>query len=441
MALQLAALVAVFGVALTLLCFAQLSNIDETARLLRLTALWEETARLLEPGSPSGATIRLPPALVPAYDGPEPRRFFALWSAEGRLLATSSAAALADLTRLGGGPQLGTLETGAPVETERAMHYLSQALERGGAALVLTVGHRAWLGDDLLRDVEGRLLWRTGVVAAILSLGAGALGILVARARAAPVLTFSRQVSQWGPAGVPAWESRGDHPPDLAALSSELGKAALRFERAMETHRRYAAEAAHHLLTPLGILAARLEVDGPLRGAELRADVDRMARTIHQLLGWSRTAQAVRSRQRVDLGAVALQAFADMLPMADAKGKELVIALPETPCFVAGDPAALGEALCNLIHNALGFTSPAGKVEVEVSGDGRVSVADRGPGLPPGDPAALFAPFFTTRKAAGGTGLGLSIVHNVALAHDGFVTAAAREGGGAVFTMALGTAG
>jgi two-component system sensor histidine kinase KdpD len=115
-------------------------------------------------------------------------------------------------------------------------------------------------------------------------------------------------------------------------------------------------------------------------------------------------------------------------------------AIPE----ISADPRRIGQVLVNLIGNASKYTDGGSAIEVILAVHGesvRVSVADRGPGIPAGIEDQLFEPFYRTNSAARsakeGVGLGLSIVRSIVDAHDGRVGAANRPGGGACFWFEL----
>ena len=108
---------------------------------------------------------------------------------------------------------------------------------------------------------------------------------------------------------------------------------------------------------------------------------------------------------------------------------------------VLADPLLLGQALLNLILNAVQASESGGAVVVEFSADEgegkqfRLAVEDGGPGIQPEIMDKIFDPFFTTKDE--GTGLGLAIVHRVVEAHEGIISASNREGGGARFEIRI----
>ena len=117
------------------------------------------------------------------------------------------------------------------------------------------------------------------------------------------------------------------------------------------------------------------------------------------------------------------------------EGAELGLACGSGDLRVALRENDVRSLVGNLVANALEVTGGAGPVDVSVQGDGGrvlLSVADRGPGLPPGD---VFAAFFSTK--ASGTGLGLWLVRRLVESAGGSISAADRQGGGAQFTVTL----
>ena len=110
--------------------------------------------------------------------------------------------------------------------------------------------------------------------------------------------------------------------------------------------------------------------------------------------------------------------------------------------MLAADGRLLEQALVNLIENALRHGSAESAVEVavevdEAPGRARLTVSDRGPGVPEADRARVFETFARGSTPSGGAGLGLAIVRAVAQVHGGEARAEPREGGGARFVLDL----
>ena len=106
---------------------------------------------------------------------------------------------------------------------------------------------------------------------------------------------------------------------------------------------------------------------------------------------------------------------------------------------VLGDARELEQVFVNLLTNARDASSEDGIISCEVCREGevaRVSIADRGAGVPPDAGDRLFQPFYTTKKA-GGMGLGLAISRDIVLRHGGDIGLAPRDGGGTIAWVTL----
>jgi len=122
----------------------------------------------------------------------------------------------------------------------------------------------------------------------------------------------------------------------------------------------------------------------------------------------------------------------------------LSVCLPENLPLVPFDALLLEQVLMNLFENALKYTAKGTPLELSAAESFNVvtiSLADRGPGIPPGDEERIFEKFTRGRGAAGGVGLGLAICRTIINAHSGRIWAENRDGGGAVFRFTLSSAG
>jgi two-component system OmpR family sensor kinase len=220
-----------------------------------------------------------------------------------------------------------------------------------------------------------------------------------------------------------------------------------------ERMRRFAADASHELRTPLtsvkglaefclqqGEAADRAEVTRMMTG--IQAEAARMGRLVDDLL---LLAQFDEDRpldlQPVDLSSIAVQAAAGA--RAIQPGRPLTV-LAAAPVIVHADAGRLRQVLDNLIGNALRHTPAGTPVTVTVTGcaqDGRVAVADAGPGLSAAQAAQVFDRFYRTdrarSRASGGTGLGLSIAATLVAAHRGTIDVDSKPGHGATFIVRL----
>jgi two-component system sensor histidine kinase MtrB len=221
--------------------------------------------------------------------------------------------------------------------------------------------------------------------------------------------------------------------------------------RAEERSRRFAADVAHELRTPLAALSAVTEVlqdesDGlSARGGEAARLVVRetrhLAALVEDLSEMARfdASTARLRREPVDV----VDAVRRCLEMRGWAGTVRVDVDPvaAAPPVVWVDPVRLEVVLANLVGNAVRHGAPPVTVTARrPPGRVVVEVADRGPGLAPEVLPHVFERFFkadTARGRSDGSGLGLALALENARLHGGTITAAARPGGGAVFALDL----
>lgn len=260
--------------------------------------------------------------------------------------------------------------------------------------------------------------------------------LVLIRSAFAPVEMLSRQAEAIGPDNPGMRLTHPNLPSELTALVRAANEAAGRWETDVSRQRRFTADAAHQLLTPLAVLSARLDQDQhAVASPGMRGDVRRMSRMIAQLLDLSRLSTSAQTRERLDLTAVAREAVAAMAPLAIAEEKDLSFEAPSDPCEVFGVPASIGEALANVICNAIQHVPQGGCIAVRVIGPATITVEDDGPSIGVEHIGRLFEPFYTTRSNVGGTGLGLAIVAEILEQHAGEASAENRPEGGARFTL------
>lgn len=207
------------------------------------------------------------------------------------------------------------------------------------------------------------------------------------------------------------------------------------------------ATVSHDLRTPLTSIratASEIRSEGHPSAAIIEEEAERLNRLVTDLLDFSRIrAGALPVEPELNTADDLIGAALDRVK--GLNGAERVeVALPAGAVIAVGrfDFVQSLRALVNLLENALGYSPPDAKVELELieEDDWLVfAVRDRGPGVPEDEAPRLFEPFHRGEAARGtsGTGLGLAIAHEVARAQGGTVTYGPREGGGSVFELRL----
>lgn len=222
-------------------------------------------------------------------------------------------------------------------------------------------------------------------------------------------------------------------PVEVLPLVTALNRLLERIRATLQLERRFTADAAHELRTPLAAIRANAQVLVGARDAhereatalDLIASVDRSTRLVEQLLALAKADATLRpdSIRQNDLAELAHQQVLAHMPLAARQGVRIITALAPQP--VRGDPALLAVLLRNLIENALHYTPAGGEVRVSCGGDasgGWLEVADDGPGIAPEERERVFERFYRAAgQKATGSGLGLSIVWRIAELHGASV--------------------
>jgi two-component system sensor histidine kinase QseC len=291
--------------------------------------------------------------------------------------------------------------------------------------LVVQVGEHRELRDDLAGRIAGHLL-----APLLVALPALALLIWLAVGRGlAPLSRVNEQLAQRAPDYLEPLPA-GGAPRELRPLIDTLNRLLERVRTALDSERRFTADASHELRTPLAALRTQAQVAlaaddaGTRRHAleQMLAGCDRATRLVEQLLTLARLDPEAAARRHgpVALRAVAAQAVADATPRALAK--DIDLGLAEGPAIeVLGDPDLLALLLRNLVDNAVRYTQRGGEVSValERQADGVVlAVSDNGPGIPPGERERVGQRFYRVLGSGeSGSGLGLSIVQRICALH------------------------
>jgi signal transduction histidine kinase len=227
-------------------------------------------------------------------------------------------------------------------------------------------------------------------------------------------------------------------PLEVVPLVTAVNDALARLDQGYARHKRFVADAAHELRTPIAILNTRLESlpPGPDK-TRLLEDAARLATLAEQLLDIQRLDRCGHPFTRVDLVGIAQSAAADLAPLAIAAGYELALDAPATPIETIGDAAALERALTNLVQNAIQHGPRRGTIGIRVSKPACIEVTDEGAGIPRDQREQIFEPFYRLTPLDRGAGLGLNMVREIVLLHGGQVSVTDGADGGTCFRMTL----
>lgn len=236
---------------------------------------------------------------------------------------------------------------------------------------------------------------------------------------------------------------------ELAPVVSELNHLLQRVTDSIDRERRFLADAAHELRTPLAVL--KLQAENALNAGatpeqrlhleRLVSGVDRSTRVVEQLLLLARLdANAVPfAPQPVALDEVARDTLAQLAPLAQARRQELGLSYNGPALPLPGEPALLGALLRNLIENALRHSPEGGEVDVILraeNGNTILQVRDTGPGIDPAHLGEITERFVRSHSQdTQGTGLGLAIAAHIAGLHHALLHLANAPEGGLIVTV------
>ncbi len=297
--------------------------------------------------------------------------------------------------------------------------------------------------DFVHRDLERlRLIL---ILVSLGGIGAAALaGALVSRATLAPVRRLTAAAERIAKTRDPSERVPETGRGELTQLGASFNTMLAALEDAIETQRRFVADASHELRTPLTSMQTNIEVlkqqerlDAASRGRlfdDLQREAHEMRDLISGLLELARGEDTSLVRTTVQLDEL-VEAVVDR-----ARGRYPHISFDAKlePTTIEGTPDRIERAVWNLLENAGKWSEDGSTVEVSLSG-GEVRVRDHGPGIAAEERERVFDRFYraTSARSQPGSGLGLAIVREVAEAHGGSVSAEEAPGGGALLRLRL----
>jgi two-component system phosphate regulon sensor histidine kinase PhoR len=216
----------------------------------------------------------------------------------------------------------------------------------------------------------------------------------------------------------------------------------------------FVSNVSHELRTPLTSLKLLVETltDGAIKDEkqaghflqQMNMEIDNLTQIVQELLDLSKieSGRVPLNRTATDPRTLAEAAIERMRLQAGRAGIEIQTDLPENLPRVNADSSRIEQVIVNLLHNAIKFTNPGGRIKISAGIDGHsvlFSVEDNGIGISKNDLERIFERFYKTdrARASGGTGLGLSIARHIVESHGGSIWATSQPGKGSTFMFTI----
>jgi two-component system sensor histidine kinase QseC len=375
---------------------------------------------------------------VPKVDGHpyESKIAFQVWNAQGALLVHTSSA-----------PSF----TSAPVKAGFSdVIDLSRGKWRAFVLDDAQYGLKIWVGerDDVRADLVARIVRHTVLPNLIGSLVLAAVIWLAIGWGLKPLFNMAQTLRARHSGSLEPLQLT-PLPTELEPMQAALNRVLAQIQEVMGRERRFIADAAHEMRTPLAVLRVHAQNlmeagHGEDRRESLEhliAGVDRTTRLVNQLLTMARIEPLSETHQAVniDLVSTVRDSLVQLTPWILNKGLELTFDVDEEIIHARVDPGAINIALNNLVTNAANFSPPQGMITVRLSSHEdhyALSVEDEGPGIDEAERDRLFERFYS-RGNDQGAGLGLTIVQAIAARSGGQIRLENRLCGGLRATLEI----
>jgi two-component system sensor histidine kinase QseC len=421
-------MVAVFALGLGAALLSYRTEVHSITSDLRTHTLENQARELLEAlrVGPNGALeVEPPPDWQQVYRSPSRQFVYTVFDAAHRPVARSANLdAPLPYIPVDSRGKLGPVEF---IGAGAARRAIVAARGPGGATVLVARSdmHRDELVDSLFEEGSEQL-----TIIVPFALLALALIWVISWWSLRPIARASREAARVGPRRPDMRISAGGLPQEIQPLVEAVNGALDRLSRAYATERRLTADAAHELRTPLAVLNLRLQrarLTGNTDWNAVERELAQLGRLVDQLLDLARKESLSRERRAeehpvVNLSRIVREAAATVLPLAETRGRELEIEIPDT-VQVRGNSDDLRDMMRNLLENAIlhGRGKVTARIESSEKGSDLVAIeiADEGPGVPAGQEEAVFQRFRRLNVDSPGSGLGLAIVRHVARSHGG----------------------
>ena len=377
----------------------------------------------------------------------------AVFTTDGQLLYQSRRAARTPLPGLAAPSSGGRVSVMMP--NRRFLRVRDDVQTVGGRRLIVRVAQ----SEDRVRGEVATLLWIMGfglpIAVAIAAFG----GYHLARRALSPVDAMAEHAKAISADRLSERLPIRNPNDEIGRLARVINELLGRLELSFSQMQRFTADASHELRTPLTAIRAVGEV--ALRNAKdetglretvgsMLEEATRLTRLIDAMLMLSRadSGRIPVSRRESSLHDLVTEVAAQLSVLAEDKNQSIVVAADPDAVSANVDPVILRLALVNLVDNAIRYSPPGGRIDLQVQNGGKnggneatIDVRDQGPGVSPIHQRRIFERFYRVDEARsrqdGGAGLGLAIARWAVEVHDGRLEIISEPGAGSVFRIRL----
>ncbi|MEH6651409.1 MAG: ATP-binding protein [Motiliproteus sp.] len=360
----------------------------------------------------------------------ESKLAFVVWNEQGDELFSSSGRGsnLSFSKQPGYGDEALEPQTPPSGQQQQQQQWRSFMLHDSSLNLWIKVAQR----HDVREELTGEIVEHTLLPLLLMIPLLGLLIAFVVRRGLSPLRQLSGQLASRTPDHLKPLSNK-QLPDEITTVVDAINALMQRLEQAMERERRFSADAAHELRTPLAAIRIHaqnvqqqlsLQQLGPPQ--QIIDGVDQMSHTIDQLLTLSRLEfDTEQPQQPLDLSRLVRQISAELAPLALDRSQRLELEAADD-CTICGNSSALAILIRNLIDNAIRYTPPQGQVQINVESrpgpnnleQCYLSIHDSGPGIAMTEHGKVMQRFYRLAdQAINGSGLGLSIAQQIASQH------------------------
>ncbi|MBM3553430.1 MAG: HAMP domain-containing histidine kinase [Alphaproteobacteria bacterium] len=374
-----------------------------------------------------------------AYLTATPHFQFAAWDARTGSVVDGSSMALIEFAQPLLNADISTMRFKLPGVADSRLVGALRRVETPLGPVVIAVYGYTFSILDVLYTIKRAFTSNILILFLPLTIPVAAIAFYLARRGLAPLRVAATEAARIDVNSLDASISEENVPEEVAPFITAVNEALKRVNQEVAAQRRFLANAAHELRTPITVLCSR--IDNPNDATfmrDIKRDARRIRTVVEQLLSVAQISAGKNVINEIaDLRRVVFSVVVDYMPLAVGNNRNIEFDQPSVAVMVRCDPHALERVAINLIENACRAEPDGGTVLVRVQSNGSFEVEDHGNGVAIDDREMIFEPFWRKNADTPGTGLGLAISKEIIECHGGRISISETPGGGAMFVVIL----